>query len=432
VTTPSSPRPHHPAAPAGRAADTAGGTVPENTVPGGTVPGGTVPDGTVPDGTVPDGTDATAPALALAGVWDLLDVLPGAAASPALSATTLELAAVPAGGQNGGQNGVTGTAPTAALPTVQGRVTRGMAARGRLPAWLPALLVVVGGLGVGYAAGRSSAPDPDRRLLDHLPEIEHFDLLREAGSVSFLEEVAKAGYAPPRRLPIVQSPAEIMEDTREFDAAIESLRKTAAVESTAAVIAARRIQLSDMPDRERRNIEKGVEAWQALSAADQRELARLARALAEPRRESLLKAARLWHQWVRHRDPADRRDVIDLGVAERIEWLDRATRLEARLDQRDQPRPPFDRDWENRRRFPGGPPGGPGAGGQGPPGGPRGPGQPGGPGPGGPGGPRPRPPGPGPGGESRPQPPFNGREPPPPRPDRPGPEAAAETPPPQR
>lgn len=360
--------------------------------------------------------DATEPAFALAGVWELLDALPGAAASPALSTTTLELAAVNAAAPAA----VTGTSPTVAAPAAGGPASR------RFPGWLAPLVVVLGGLGAGYAAGRSSAPDPDGRVLDHLPEIEHFDLLREAGSVAFLEEIAKAGYAPPRRLPIVQSPAEVMEDTREFDAAIEELRKTAARESTAEEIVARRGRVLALPDVERRRLEKSVQAWEALATADQRELARLARGLADPRREQLVKAARLWHQWVRQRDPADRRDVIELGNAERIEWLDRWTRLDARFDQ---PRQGFEREWDNRRRFPFGQPGGPG-----------GPGQPGGPGPGGPGGPRPRPPGPGgpmqgpgpgprpgggPGGE--PRPPFNGREqPPPPRPERPGP---AENPP---
>jgi hypothetical protein len=302
-------------------------------------------------------------------------------------------------------------------------------------------VVVIGGLGAGYAAGRSSAPDPDRRVLDHLPEIEHLDLLREAGSVGFLEEIAKAGYAPPRRLSPVQSPAAVIEDTREFDAAIEELRKSAAAEPTAEVLAERRGRVLALSERERRRIEKSVETWQALATADQRELARLARGLADPRREQLVKAARLWHQWVRQRDPADRRDVIDLGTAERVEWLDRWTRLEARFDQ---PRPGFEREWDNRRRFPfgqpggSGQPGGPGSGGPGSggpgsggpgSGGPR-PQRPSGAGPGGPGpGPGARPGG-GPGGEPRPQPPFNGREqPPPPRPDRPG---SAETPPPPR
>jgi len=419
MTAPPSPRPRDPDAPA------AGGAGPA-------------------DGTGTGDADATEPALALAGVWDLLDVLPPAAASPVLSATTLELAAVP----SAGTVPPAGTASTAVLPAAHAPAPPGRRPAwlpAWLPTWLPPALVVIGGLGVGYAAGRSTAPDPDRRVLDHLPEIEHLDLLREAGSVSFLEEIAKAGYAPPRRLGIVQSPAEVMEDTREFDAAIDDLRKAAGAEPTAAMIEARRSRLLAMPDRERRQIEKAVESWLALSTADQRELARLARALAEPRRDALLKAARLWHQWVRQRDPADRRDVIDLGVAERIEWIDRATRFESRFDQRDQQRPPFDRDWENRRRYPGGAAAaGPGGGQLGQPGGPRGPGQQGGPGPGGFGGPRPRPPGagpgggppgqepgprPGPGADGERRPPFSGRERPPERPDR---QDAAETPPPPR
>jgi len=44
-----------------------------------------------------DDAAATDPSLALGEVWELLDVLPAAAASPDMMATTIEMAAVPAG-----------------------------------------------------------------------------------------------------------------------------------------------------------------------------------------------------------------------------------------------------------------------------------------------------------------------------------------------
>ena len=112
-----------------------------------------------------DDPAATEPALALGEVWDLLDSLPHVAASAALSTTTLEMAAVPPA--------------AAARPSV----FRGV--------WLPAALVAAAALVAGYAAGWATATDHDRRVLEHLAVAEHFDLLREAGSVGFLEELAR-------------------------------------------------------------------------------------------------------------------------------------------------------------------------------------------------------------------------------------------------
>ncbi|MFM8802745.1 MAG: hypothetical protein ACKOK8_02340, partial [Planctomycetia bacterium] len=45
--------------------------------------------------------ESSDPSQALADVWDLLDVLPAAAGSPESMATTIEMAAVSAGGTSG-------------------------------------------------------------------------------------------------------------------------------------------------------------------------------------------------------------------------------------------------------------------------------------------------------------------------------------------
>jgi hypothetical protein len=352
-----------------------------------------------------DGLSATEPALALGEVWDLLDALPSAAASADLSSTTLEMAAVPP------------APPGGPLGWLRGGMRGG--ARG----WLPAAAVAVAALAAGYATGWATGTDHDRRVLEHLAEVEHYDLLREAGSVGFLEQVAKRGYPPPRRFGPPPAGNEGIDDAREFDAALRALETRAAEESDSDAIEARRGAVVALGDDARRRLEKSVEAWRALPGSEQRELARLAKVLGDPRRDTVRKAARLWHQWVRGRDPADRRDVIDLGPAERIEWLERWTRIDARFDPQ---RPGFDRDWENRRRGILGQPGGPGGpGGQ--PGGmrPRFPGQ-GGP----PGGPPPgRPAGTIDEGEPRSRPPFT---PPPAAGERPPRPADRETPPPPR
>jgi hypothetical protein len=301
-----------------------------------------------------DGADAPDPALALADVWDLLDVLPAAAASSDMLATTIEMAAV---------TGTPGTAGTGARRSQTGSGVndsggRTVRTRERAPAWWwpTALAIVLASLLIGIAAGRATVPNPETGVLANLPITQHFDLLREAGSVGFLEQVAERDYPAPRRPPRSLSPADVRADAEEFDAAIESLRKgVQSLEADGAsreTLAARRDQVLELSDEERRQLEKSMRAYQRLSAADRLELTALARAISAPGGESLLQAARLWHLWIQYRDPADRRDVIELGIADRLECLDRWTRLEGRNEGRDNGRQPFERDLETNRRLP--------------------------------------------------------------------------------
>jgi hypothetical protein len=247
--------------------------------------------------------------------------------------------------------------------------------------------IVLASLLAGIAVGRATAPIPEWTILASLPVVQHLDLLREAGSVGFLEAVAKGGYPPPRRPPPAQSKADVREDAEAFDAAIAALRTAGDVSTSRETLVARREQVLQMPDTARRQLERSAGTFQRLSGADRSDLVALGRALADPRREQLLKAARIWHLWVQLRDPADRRDVIDLSAEDRLEWLDRWTRIDSRQeprqdgrDGRDPMRPYFEREWENRRRPP----------------------------------PRPRGPAPGMGPGPGVGPPFNDREPPPP------------------
>jgi len=312
-----------------------------------------------------------APAEALAEVWELLDVLPDAAASPAMMATTMEMAAAPA----------------------PGGPHREAAPRGWRDAlgWLPAATIVLASLVVGIAVGRATLPNPETGLLTYLPFVRHLDLLREAGSVAFLEELARRDYPVPRRLPPGQSPAAALADVEKFDAAVAAFRGLEQQDDGKDVLAARREEVLAMPERERRQLDKAADAFLRLSGTERRELIAVGRALADPSRQRLVDAARLWHQWIQLRDPADRRDVIDLGIAERVEWLDRMIRFDERMmEGREGMRQFFEREqW--RRPQSGQPPQGkpdfmpPGPPRQGPPGGPgmqqrpRGPNGPGGP-----------------------------------------------------
>lgn len=362
-------------------------------------------------------TDADAaaadPAVALADVWNLLDVLPAATSSSDMMASTIEMAAVSAEGRSW-----TGSRAASGPLTAGGSsgVWR----------WLPAAAFVLASLVTGIAIGRATAPAPDATILANLPVVQHLDLLREAGSVAFLEAVAKGGYPPPRRPPPAQSRADVREDAEEFDAAIAALRAAGGVTADRETIATRREQVAGMSDAQRRQLERSAETFQRLTSVDRSDLVAVGRALADPSRRQLLEAARLWHLWVRLRDPADRRDVIELSGGDRLEWLDRWTRIDARQDSRteirDSMRTFFERERDNRRRPPpefprggpefrqghpdfreGPPPGPPGS----PPGFWRDDRPPGPPGKAGPPDP-PRPRGPGP----RPGPPVSDREPP--------------------
>ena len=133
-------------------------------------------DASPPQNALPTPVDdaaATDPSLALGEVWELLDVLPAAAASPDMMATTIEMAAVPSG-------------------EMMSRTGSGaMTARGGRPAeaaawppvrqWLPGAAIVLASLLAGIAVGRATAPIPESTILASLPVVQHLDLLREAG-----------------------------------------------------------------------------------------------------------------------------------------------------------------------------------------------------------------------------------------------------------
>ena len=144
-------------------------------------------DASPPQNALPTPVDdaaATDPSLALGEVWELLDVLPAAAASPDMMATTIEMAAVPAGEMISR----TGSGATTAR---SGRPAEA-AAWPPVRQWLPGAAIVLASLLAGIAVGRATVPTPETTILACLPVVQHLDLLREAGSVGFLEAVAKS------------------------------------------------------------------------------------------------------------------------------------------------------------------------------------------------------------------------------------------------
>ncbi|MFM7107714.1 MAG: hypothetical protein ACKOZU_03810 [Planctomycetaceae bacterium] len=281
--------------------------------------------GSTPDRAADEAAADATPAGALSDVWLMLDELPRGAASPALTATTIEMAAVAvdAAGRKG---------------------------RPGARAWLAPAAAVVAALVAGVMAGRVTAPDPDRRLLEHLAVVRHLDLLREAGSVTFLEAAVGRG-GPPLLLVLRQGPEAARQAATGFNAKLESLERLARADD-----AARKEFVAGLAVEERAELERSLREFTALSGAERKTLAAVAEALVDPARDELRTAARDWHRWLASSRPEDRDDIIASNTDKRLEWIDwYASRAEGRGRPGQPDRPPPDRP--PGRRPPGGPDG---------------------------------------------------------------------------
>ena len=250
------------------------------------------------------------PASDLADIWGMLDVLPIASATTNMAATTVDLMAVrlsPRGSPAG---------PRGWFP---------------LPGWIVPAAVIVGALVAGIVFGRITAADP---LVANLPFIKHLDLLQEAGSLRFLEQLAKlmASERPvqPRWFRLAREPAAVRAEAREFDDEVEALRQDFTAQSSSTRAAQLPAAKSDRLER----IEKSAETFFSLSPIDRREVEAVARALADPSHDHLRDAARLWHVIVAATPPPLRRSVIEMRLDDRLEWLQRPVGGEGRFNPR--------------------------------------------------------------------------------------------------
>lgn len=254
------------------------------------------------------------PADDLADVWDVLDTLPSVNPPADLTATTVELVAA----------------------KLANDVSPKAASRPLLVDRLVPLAVILGGLIIGIVAGRATAPDPDAKILERLPVIEHLGLLQELGSVEFLESLAdqmKEGQAnPPRWLRFVRDPAGLRGEAQEFEATLLALRsQMKGRDSSRDTLTHRRERVASLTSSDLATLEKSAASFEALSTVDRRELDRLATVLADPGHAPLHEAAKLWHVIVAAINPAFRRNIVEMSSAERLEWLARsAGRYDAR------------------------------------------------------------------------------------------------------
>jgi hypothetical protein len=281
-----------------------------------------------PARTAGDADGAGAPAEDLAEVWTALDALPTAASRVDLAATTVDLVAARLA------DDASPTPRSAAGPA----------------AWGIRAAIVVAALAAGLAAGRSLAPDPDRRVLEQLPLIEHLGLLREAGSVAFLEGLADrmAGrQGPPRWLRFARDPEELRSGALQFDASLAALAaEPIGRDAGEDVIQRRRQRVESLPAAERGELERSAEAFEKLAGYDRRELTAVARVLRDPGQPRLREAARTWHVLLAAMNPMFRRTLVEMPVAERLEFVDQRP-------ERFEPRPPGRPRDDPRDRRPG-------------------------------------------------------------------------------
>lgn len=229
--------------------------------------------------------------------WDMLDLLPKGAPHPSLTSTTIEMAAVTTA-EAGGRMGKTSF-------------------RADGQRWAIAGVIVAASLAAGFVAGSTQRPPVGGSPAVLAAVDRHLPVLREAGTLDFLEAIARRGPPLPRRFsrPPRGGPADEppeIEPYPQLDAAVDDFRAAFFV---AGEPPPRRPW---PPDR--------IPAVERLSANELRSLMATARALGDPSRPELVEAAKAWHQWVIASDPVERRILPTLGTKERLEWIERRSR----------------------------------------------------------------------------------------------------------
>lgn len=323
------------------------------------------------------------PAEVLGDLWAALDVLPEATSSPRLAATTVEMATV---------------SVSRGRPPLRSDRAGGSSATRR---WAVAGVIVAASLAAGFVTGTAGRGGRLPTPAETVVVIRHLDVLREAGSVAFLEAFAAGDFTPPpaavrgwdgtRREPSeaagaapgepggMREPPESELVFPQLEAALADFRYALrrAGETSPQPAGADLEPPSDAEDSEesRRKFEANRISFRELPPSQRDDYKLLAEALVDPRRPELVEAAKRWHVWVAFADPVERAGLVDLPTSERLEWLARRQRQWRRFYQPGRPglegeRVPFDRPGRPTgprpsggrfgdgppRRGPGGPP----------------------------------------------------------------------------
>ena len=149
--------------------------------------------------------------------------------------------------------------------------------------------------------------------------------------MKFLQSLSARRNQQPLRMP----PEMLRDEGHEFDAAVADLEADHAWRNVARpLIDERRATIATMAGDERDSIERSAAAFQELTTTERRDLATVASALADPKRDELRAAARLWHLIIAASDPPDRKNIVQLDPESRLEWLERRSRFREWMGER--------------------------------------------------------------------------------------------------
>jgi hypothetical protein len=243
--------------------------------------------------------------------------------------------------------------------------------------WALAGVIVAACLAAGFVTGTAGRGSGLYSPAETEAVIRHLDILREAGSVAFLEAFASGGFVTPPaalrgwdspRRPLPDDAASQPDGLREqpgtelafpqLDAALVDFGRVFRPEEATSsgltgVEAAAASDVNDIDTEEqRRTFEAHRMSLREMPPSQREDYKLLAEALVDPRRRELVEAAKRWHLWVAFADPVERAGLVDLPTNERLEWLARRQRQWRRFSQPPRGGPEGDRgpgEWSPGR-----------------------------------------------------------------------------------
>jgi hypothetical protein len=214
--------------------------------------------------------------------WEALDQLHSTPLGDRFTHTTMEMVAMAANEDV--------AATSAALPARQRR------------RWLMAVVALLCAGAAGFAVAAMLRPDPNRRLLDNLPLVEHLEQFRQAQSLDFLKRLAAE---------------HLFGDDVAFYPPTEP--RTPPAEET---ISERRARILKMSDTEREDLRRHFEQFLALDASQQHQLRYFRDKLdRDPQAAELEAVMERFHKWFSSLPTYRWAELLSLGPEERIKRI---------------------------------------------------------------------------------------------------------------